>query len=152
MSDGQGAVTISGVLREASLRFAPHEALVDEERRLTYAALEDEAEGVARALIGSGIGPGDRVAVWAPNGVTWVVLSFGVYLAGAILVPLNTRYKGEEAAHVLRTSQARLLFTVTDFLDGDLVALLRDVKGLDALEERVVLHGPVPADACVWRQ
>ena len=48
----------------------------------------------------------------------------GLHTAGAVLVPLNTRFKGNEAAYVLGKARARLLFTVTDFLDTDYVALL----------------------------
>ena len=59
--------------------------------------------------MGSGIEPGDRVALWAPNSAEWVITSFAVYAVGAVLVPLNTRYRGEEAGHVLRTSRAAAL-------------------------------------------
>jgi HIP---CoA ligase len=82
------------------------------------------------------------VALWAPNGAEWVITSFAVYAVGAVLVPLNTRYRGEEAGHVLRTSRARLLFTVTDLLGSDLVELLAGVPGLESLQEIVVLEGP----------
>ena len=66
-----------------------------------------------------------------PTALQWVITSFAVYSAGAVLVPLNTRYKAEEAGHVLRTSRARLLFTTSDFLGADLVALLTGVAGLE---------------------
>jgi acyl-CoA synthetase (AMP-forming)/AMP-acid ligase II len=142
--------TIAAALRQGARRFPEHEAVVDEERRLTFANLEAEAEQLARALIATGVGSGDRVAIWAPNSVTWIVASFGIYLAGATLVPLNTRYKGEEAGHVLRTSEARLLLTVTDFLGTDFVSLLRGVTDLDALDEIVVLHGDAPEGTTSW--
>ena len=99
---------------------------------------------MARALAATGVEPGDRVALWAPNSARWIAASFGVYAAGAVLVPFNTRYRGEEAGHILRTSGARLLLTVTDFLDTDYVELLDGVAGLDALEERIVLSGVTP--------
>jgi acyl-CoA synthetase (AMP-forming)/AMP-acid ligase II len=137
--------TIPQVLAEAARQFADEEALVDGDTRLSFTELHDHVEVMARALIASGVQRGDRVALWAPNSAPWVVTSFAVYAVGAVLVPLNTRYKGEEAGHVLRTSGARLLFTVTDFLGTDLAALLADVTGLDALEETIVLEGPVPS-------
>ena len=58
------------------------------------------------------IEPGDRVAIWAPNIHEWVAALIGVHGAGAVLVPINTRFRGAEAADVLRRSGARLLFTV----------------------------------------
>ncbi len=107
---------------------------------------------MARALVGSGIEPGDRVALWAPNTAEWVITSFAVYAVGAVLVPLNTRYRGEEAGHVLRTSRARLLFTVTDMLGTDLVELLADVPGLESLQEIVVLEGPTRPECTTFAE
>jgi acyl-CoA synthetase (AMP-forming)/AMP-acid ligase II len=143
-------VTIPGALRRAASMFPDTEAVVEQGRRLTYPELAAQAERVARALIGNGIEPGDRVALWAPNSAAWIVTSFGISMAGAVLVPLNTRYRGEEAGHILRTSEAKLLVTVTDFLDTDYVALLDGVAGLDGLEQIVVLSGDVPSGAVPW--
>ena len=144
------ARTIPAALDDAAVHFADHEAIVDGEVRWTFAELHERAVEVARALIASGIEPGDRVGLWAPNSATWIAASFGVYAAGGVLVPLNTRFRGPEAGHVLRTAGAKLLFTVTNFLDTSYVELLRDVPGLDALQEIVVLDGDVPADATAW--
>jgi acyl-CoA synthetase (AMP-forming)/AMP-acid ligase II len=139
------AQTIPDALALAVDQFRDDEALVDGPTRLTFDELALRVDLVARALLASGVDPGDRVALWAPNSAEWVVMSFAVYAVGAVLVPMNTRYRGEEAGHVLRTSRARLLFTVTDFLGTDLAALLEDVPGLDAIGETVILEGPVPA-------
>ncbi len=134
--------TIPEALDQAADRFRDDEALVDGTTRLSFRDLAERVDLVARALVASGVERGDRVALWAPNSAAWVITSFAVYTIGALLVPLNTRYRGEEAGHVLRTSRARLLFTVTDLLGSDLVALLAVVPGLEALEEIVVLEGP----------
>ena len=120
------ARTIPAVLQEAADRFGALEAVVDGERRMTFAGVLEAVDGIARALIGSGVRPGDRVAVWAPNGLDWVTISFAVYGVGAVLVPINTRYKGQEAAHLLETAGVTLLFTVTDFLGVDYLQLLGD--------------------------
>jgi HIP---CoA ligase len=142
--------TIPAALRSAADRFASDEAVVDGSRRVTFAELAAQAEAAARAFVHAGVQPGDRVAMWAPNSLPWIVASFGVSLAGAVLVPLNTRYKGDEAGHVLRTSGAKVLLTVTDFLDSDYLSLLDGVAGLESLELRVVLSGPVPDGAWGW--
>ena len=142
--------TIPGALLEAARQFPDHEAVVDTSQRLTFDDLARGAEEVARALIASGIEPGDRVAIWAPNSVRWVVASFGVYCAGAVLVPFNTRYRGEEAGHVLRTSGAKLLLTVTDFLGVSYPALLDGIEGLESLSEIVILDGPRRKGCRTW--
>ena len=67
---------------------------------------------------------GDRVAIWCFNCAEWVVAVLGIFSAGAVLVPVNTRFKGAEAADILVRSRARVLVTVTDFLGTDYVAML----------------------------
>ena len=57
----------------------------------------------------AGLQPGDRVGVWAPNIAEWVIAALGAIGAGGVLVPLNTRFKGAEAAFVLGRSGARFL-------------------------------------------
>jgi acyl-CoA synthetase (AMP-forming)/AMP-acid ligase II len=136
---------------DAAARAVPHrEAVVDNDVRVTFAQLRDQAHEIARALVASGLRPGERVAIWAPNSARWIAASFGVYVAGGVLVPLNSRYRGGEAGHILRTSGARLLLTVTDFLDTDYVALLDGVDGLEALGEVVVMSGPSSGAATPW--
>ena len=145
-SDVRQPRTIPDALDQAAKNYRDDEALVDGTTRLSFCQLAERVDQVALALVGSGIEPGDRVALWAPNSAEWVITSFAVYTIGAVLVPLNTRYRGEEAGHVLRTSRARLLFTVTDLLGSDLVELLAGVPGLESLQEIVVLEGPARSD------
>ncbi len=64
---------------------------------------------VAAALMARRVAPGDRVALWAPNSARWVVAALGVMAAGAVVVPINTRFKGPEVAYILRRTGARLL-------------------------------------------
>ncbi len=136
--------TICELVDDAARRFPDREALVDGDVRWTFPELRDRVRACARALMASGIEPGDRVAVWSPNIWEWVVAGLGVHLAGGVLVPVNTRFKGREAGYILQRSGARILFTVTDFLDTDYVALLREADGGSGLDEIVVLRGTVP--------
>ena len=100
-------------------------------QQLAYRELVDRSRQFGAALVASGIEPGDRVAIWAFNCTEWIVASLGLFQAGAVLVPVNTRFKGAEAADILLRSRARVLVTVTDFLDTDYVAMLRGT-GTDA--------------------
>ncbi len=134
--------TIPAALDRAADQFGALEALVDGDTRLTYTELRDAVGTAARALVATGIAHGDRVAIWAPNIGEWVIAANAVQRVGAIVVTMNTRFKGEEAAYVLRTAGARLLFTLTDFLGTDYTALLREAGAIPTLEEIVVLRGP----------
>ncbi|WP_371185503.1 AMP-binding protein [Thalassotalea maritima] len=101
-------------------------ALQDEYRQIRYEQLSVTIAPIAKALIANGINKGDRVAIWAPNTIDWVLCALAVHSCGAILVPINTRMKGKEAAQVLHDSDCRLLFTVGEFLKVDYPAQLDD--------------------------
>ena len=83
-------------------------------------------------MIASGVAPGDRVRVWAPNSHQFVVAALGAVSAGAVLVPINTRYKGDEAAWVLGKSKARLLLVDEGFLGNGYLSMLRAAAGARA--------------------
>ena len=89
-----------------------------------YAELARRMEAAARAFIAAGVKRGDRVAIWAPNMDRWIVATLGLQAAGAAVVPLNTRYKGREAAYILKKSRARIVLTVGSFLGNDYPAML----------------------------
>ena len=144
------AGTIPAAVELAATRHGDREALVDGEVRLSFADLAAAVDEAARAYVAAGIEPGDRVALWAPNSGAWVIAALGAFRAGAVVVTVNTRFKGGEAAHVLRTAGARMLVTVTDFLDTDYVALLAEAGAPDSLEATVILSGPVPVGATAW--
>ena len=129
--------SIPGLVADAAIRFGDAEAVADGDVRLSFAQLERDALQVTGAAIAAGIHPGDRVAIWAPNMAEWIVAALGLVGAGAALVPLNTRFKGPEAAYVLTRSRARVLFTVRGFLGIDYPDMLaeEDVPHL----ERIVL-------------
>ena len=142
--------TIPGLVEDAAARFGESEALVDAHgpggttTRLTFDELAEAVAAATRAVLANGIERGDRVAVWAPNCAEWVVAALGAVGAGALLVPLNTRYKGSEAAYILRESGARILFTVQGFLGTDYPAMLAEAVAGGAsvpdLERVVVLR------------
>lgn len=147
--------SIPELVRCAAQRYADVEAVVEGRSRITYAELGARVERSAAACIANGVEPGDRVGIWAPNTPAWIVAALGAVSAGAVLVPLNTRFKGGEAADVLRRSGARLLFVTGTFLGTSYVASLRravaEGPGLPELEQVVVLSDDAPADFRTWK-
>jgi acyl-CoA synthetase (AMP-forming)/AMP-acid ligase II len=141
--------TIPELIDDSCSRYADLEALVDGDVRLTYAELGARIDEAARAHMAWGLVKGDRFSIWAPNIWEWPIAALGGHKSGVLLVPINTRFKGREAAYVLRKSRAKVLFTVTDFLDTDYVSILRAAnEQLPDLEHIVVLRGPVP-EGCI---
>ena len=116
--------TVPRLVEDGAVRHGATEALVDGERCLTYAQLAPEVDRYARGFVAAGVAAGDRVAVWAPNCAEWMLAALGLLRAGAVLVPLNTRFKGGEAAYIIRDSGATTLLTVRGFLGADYPALL----------------------------
>ncbi|MGP0032831.1 MAG: FadD3 family acyl-CoA ligase [Acidimicrobiales bacterium] len=141
------------MVASAAERLATHPAIEDGETRLTYAELGNEARSFGAALVASGVEPGSRVALWAFNSAEWVVAMLGLSMAGCVLVPVNTRFKGAEAAELLVRTRARALVTVTDFLGTDYVALLRGTEvELPDLATVVIASGEAPRGTVPWAE
>jgi len=125
--------------RDAVARFSSQIAVVSEDgAALSYAELDALRRQAARALLTLGVQAGDRVAIWAANGVEWIVVGLAIHSVGGAIVPINTRMKGEEAAYVLSKSGAGVLFCVGRFLGQDYPALLAPYRPA-ALAQIVVI-------------
>ncbi|WP_086574989.1 AMP-binding protein, partial [Streptomyces alboverticillatus] len=163
--------SIPRLVHTAAARYADREAVVDGRTRLTYRELGERVDRAAAACLALGVEAGDRVAVWAPNTVDWIVSALGAVTAGAVLVPVNTRFKGAEAVQVLARTRARLLFVTGTFLGTSYVATLRSaaragagaapgagsevagpLPGLPELRDVVVLADDAPADFHGWKE
>ncbi|HEX4658390.1 MAG TPA: FadD3 family acyl-CoA ligase [Streptosporangiaceae bacterium] len=143
--------SIPAMVRASAARFAQREAIVDGDQRISYAELDSMLMRSARAALSAGIGPGDRVAIWAPNSAEYIIAVLGVLSAGAWIVPMNTRLKGTEAAYVLEKVRATAIMTVTDFLGIDYLGMLEAVTPRPAaLDRTVILAGPAPPWATDW--
>ncbi|WP_216917088.1 AMP-binding protein, partial [Nocardia noduli] len=100
-------------------RFGDAEAVVDGEIRWTYTELVDRIRRAAGAFARAGIDKGDRAAIWAPNSAEWIVAAFGLLTAGGVLVPVNTRFKAEEAGDIITRSGAKMVLVQQGFLGVD---------------------------------
>ncbi len=137
--------TLPALIRQAAAKFSDQAAIVDGAVTISYADLLVRSQAVARSLIAMGVQAGDRVAVWAPNLHEWILAACGTHAAGAVLVPLNTRMKGGEAADILERSGTRVLFCIGDFLGQYYPALLAGQRPA-SLQHIVVLRGGFKAD------
>ncbi len=139
--------TIPAALGHIAGELPDHHALVTEDRTLTFAELRDEVRRAAAAMISLGVNAGDRVAIWSPNTWHWVVACLATHYAGAIVVPLNTRYTAAEASDILARTGAPLLVAMGQFLGADRVGDL-DLSALPDL--RHVVRVPVGSDDGTW--
>ena len=125
--------TVGGVLREAAELDPDGIGLVscaddaDACSRFRFGELLEESEAVARALLRH-FEPGEHVAVWAPNLPEWILLQFGMGLAGLVLVPLNPAYREAELRYALQQSKAAGIFYVPEFRGSPMGDCIRAIK------------------------
>ena len=130
--------TIPQTLCETATQHPTTLALCDDDWQLTYEELLAQVLQMAGALQAKGLEKGDRFAIWAPNCAEWVIAALAGQSLGAVMITLNTRYKGAEAADIIRRSKAKILFTVQGFLGVDYPALIAD-ETLPDLQETIIL-------------
>lgn len=133
------ATTVPALLLSAAERFGRESAIEQDGQVWTFEDLASHSLRAARSFVALGVEPGERVAIWAPNCREWIAAAIGLQCAGAVLVPLNTRYKGREAAHILRKSRARVLCAASGFLGIDYLGSLDD-EDLPDLAHRVLFR------------
>jgi HIP---CoA ligase len=143
--------TIPALVADAARCFGAQPALVDDGGVYDFVTLHDAAAQAAAALATLGVGRGDRVGIWAPNTSEWVVAALGVAFAGAVLVPLNTRAKGDEAAQLLARARCSTLLTSRGFLGIDYPAMLAASEvPHDGVRNVVLLRGQPTGREVAW--
>jgi acyl-CoA synthetase (AMP-forming)/AMP-acid ligase II len=111
--------TIPEMVLSSADRFGDAEAVVDGRLRLTFTQLVERIHCAAGAFAEQGVQRSDRVAIWAPNSAEWMIAAFGLLTAGGVLVPVNTRFKAEEAADIIGRSGAKAVLIQKGFLGLD---------------------------------
>jgi acyl-CoA synthetase (AMP-forming)/AMP-acid ligase II len=118
--------SLPALIEQSAHGFGERLAIIDGATRLSYRELAALVGRTTRALIASGVRPGDRVSVWSPNTFHWIAAALGAHGAGATLVPLNTRFTGAEAHDILSRTATRVLFVPDRFLGKDYLETLRN--------------------------
>jgi fatty-acyl-CoA synthase len=124
--------TVWELLLSTAIARRSHEALVSHdddgiEHRVTYDELVQRSQALADGFVSIGVRRGDALAIWMTNRVEFVYVFLAALRIGAILVPLNTRLKDDEVAHVLSTSRARHLIMLDRFRAVDFVGMLNRI-------------------------
>ncbi len=121
--------TVDGVLKAAVASGAGRTALIVPHQAvsLNYGELDAEVERVARGFIAYGLKPGERVGIWSPNCLEWVLTLFAAARAGLILVNINPAYRSSELEFALRQVGCRALVFAAAFKGSDYGAMLREL-------------------------
>jgi fatty-acyl-CoA synthase len=161
MGDWFPKQTLGSLPERAARRWGTREALHFQGRRWSFTELAQGVDRLARGLIALGVRSGERVALWMVNRPEFIEAMFAVMKIGAVLVPINTRFRTEDTAYVLRQSDSAVLVIADrsgpiDYL-GMAKQLLPSLRGGAVREDRfkhlrlVVSAGAVPrAETCHW--
>ncbi|MCC6535441.1 MAG: AMP-binding protein [Burkholderiales bacterium] len=148
--------TFAQALAHAARTWPQTEAVAIGAQRLTYAMLWDKVRLYAANLRRLGLRRGEHCAILLGNSAEWVALAYAVATLGAVVVPVNTRFKRDELRYCLEQSDARLLVMPDRFLEIDFLAMVRAICALDAtlpdpalalLRSVIVLGAEVPRGA-----
>ncbi len=123
--------TIGDNFEATAAKFGDREAVVMPHQgiRWTYRRYNDEVDRVARGLLARGYQKGDRIGVWAPNLIEWVLVQFATAKLGVIQVNINPAYRSNELAYALRQSGCRGLVAARQFKTSNYVKMIEDVRG-----------------------
>ena len=119
-------LTIPALIKLQADKLGSKPALISDDETLSFLELDNLSTNIATHLIDLNVLPGDRVAIWAPNMNEWVLAAVAIHKVGGVLVPINTRMKGKEAAYILNNSESKILFSVRTFLGTDYFQLLEN--------------------------
>ena len=137
--------TIGENLDRAIAQWGEREALVSchQGLRYTYAELGEAVDRLARALLATGLVPGDRLGIWSPNRAEWVLVQYATAKAGIVLVNINPSYRTSELEYALRQSGCGALIAAPSFKTSDYAAMIEEVRGsLPDLEQVVLFDTP----------
>jgi fatty-acyl-CoA synthase len=138
---------LSGALRDWARRYGERPAVVGERDVLTFAGLDRAADGWARALRAGGVGPGTHVGLLAGNSPAWLSVAFGVWRAGATLVPIATFVTARELGEIVSDSDITHLVVQPRLRSHDYLALLGELPDTVRPQRIIQLESAAPAAA-----
>ena len=114
--------TLGSLPADAAVRWGAREALSFKGQRWSFSELSSSIDRVARGLMSLGIEPAEHVALWMVNRPEFIDAAFAVMKIGAVLVPINTRFRTDDVAYILGQSDASTLIIAersgpVDYLD-----------------------------------
>lgn len=121
------AGTIPALIDSLAATASDRPAVVGDEERVTYGELALRSRRAAVALARLGVGPGDGVALLAPNLIDWLVIAVAVIRRGATLHCFNTWVRPAELGYLLKAADPKLLLTVDEFATTDFVATVGEL-------------------------
>ncbi|WP_113926830.1 long-chain-fatty-acid--CoA ligase [Bacillus sp. P14.5] len=149
-------MNISNLLERNARKYPFQEAVISGEHRVNYFELDQQVNKFASALRLQGITAGDKVVLFMPNTLEFVISYFSVLRLGAVIVPINAKLTGEEVRYILEHSDAaafivhELLFDAVSEVQGDNLLLIKTGDGEDSWKSfsQLLQEGETGSIAC----
>jgi fatty-acyl-CoA synthase len=109
--------TFADALTWCAQRYGNAIALIHGDRRLTFRQFAQEVDHFAAGLAALGLGHGDKVGLWLPDSIEWMIARWAVPSIGGVLVPINTRFRDADLAFALAQSDCRALIMQASYRD-----------------------------------
>lgn len=164
MSRPLPARTLGDLVDRAADAMGPREAVVFGTARCSFAELRAAVTATAKGFLAQGVAAGEHAMLFMPNSLEWLHAFYGLSKIGAVLVPVNTRFRTIDLDYVLRQSDAATLVIAREFGGVDYLAMLRElVPEIDIacasltsarypkLKRLFVLCSPPPSAALDWQ-
>lgn len=121
--------TIGGAFDQAVEQWAEKEAIVvrHQDIRWSYRQLGEAVDAFSAGLLALNLQPGDRIGIWSPNNIEWVIAQFATAKAGLILVNINPAYRKGELSYTLKKVACKALILAREFKTSNYVAMLREI-------------------------
>jgi fatty-acyl-CoA synthase len=119
--------TFGTLLNTTAAKWGDSEALVYEGRRFTYSQVKEKVDQLAKGLIDIGVKKGDKISIWLNNCPEWIFLYFAAAKAGAVVIPINTRFKAKELSYVLGQSDSSFLVIGEPFHTVNYYEILKEI-------------------------
>jgi fatty-acyl-CoA synthase len=119
--------TIGAFLRETATRFPERPAVVFREQgiRWNWREFAEEVDVLAAGLLAIGVGKGDRVGIWSPNRVEWLLTQFASARIGAVLVNINPAYRLAELEYALNKVGCKAIVAAESFKTSKYLEMLQ---------------------------
>jgi fatty-acyl-CoA synthase len=119
--------TVGELVDRAAERWGEREALCFEGRRWSFAQFRDETDRAAQALMAAGVQPGDHVCLWLVNRPEYLFILFAVAKIGAVLVPINTRFRMRDMAYIVAQSDATTIISADRSGPVDYLSMIEEL-------------------------
>ena len=145
--------TIGSYFDRIVAAYPDNEAVVSRHQgvRYTYRQLHAEVERLARALLAAEVEKGDRVGIWSPNNVEWIVVQYATAKIGAMLVNINPAYRTHELSYVLNQSGVSVIIAAAGFRQTSYVDMVQEVwSEAPSLKQVYIIASDAPPGMGVW--